>query len=95
MSIVEMNVSIPSEHETNVFGQFDQHVKKIERALNVTIVNREGSLKVIGSETSAGKAIKNFLHSWLNCQNTEISFRSRMLIMQSRSHAKIKKKHFR
>ena len=60
MSIVEMNVSIPSEHETNVFGQFDQHVKKIERALNVTIVNREGSLKVIGSETSAGKAIKIF-----------------------------------
>ena len=60
MSIIEMNVSIPSEHETNVFGQFDQHVKKMERALNVTIVNRDGSLKVIGSETSVSKAVKIF-----------------------------------
>ncbi len=28
MSIVEASISVPAEHETNVFGQFDQHIKK-------------------------------------------------------------------
>ena len=40
MSIVEASISVPAEHETNVFGQFDQHIKKMERALNITVVNR-------------------------------------------------------
>ena len=38
MSIVEASISVPAEHETNVFGQFDQHIKKMERALNITVV---------------------------------------------------------
>ena len=29
MSIVEASISVPAEHETNVFGQFDQHIKKM------------------------------------------------------------------
>ena len=48
MSIVEASISVPAEHETNVFGQFDQHIKKMERALNITVVNRDGVLKIIG-----------------------------------------------
>lgn len=39
-----------------VFGQFDEYVKKIERALNVTIISRDGKLKILGNETSANQA---------------------------------------
>ena len=46
----------PAEHEKNVFGQFDEYVKKIERALNVTIISRDGKLKILGNETSANQA---------------------------------------
>ena len=48
MSIIEAITEIPAEHEKNVFGQFDQHIKKIERTLNVTMILRDGTLKIIG-----------------------------------------------
>ena len=82
MSIVEASISVPAEHETNVFGQFDQHIKKMERALNITVVNRDGVLKIIGGETA------------VNCQSMEILFRNRMLTMRSHFLMRIKKKHF-
>lgn len=56
MSIIETSATVPAEHEKNVFGQFDEHVKKIERALNVTVINRDGTLKIIGGEAAAQKA---------------------------------------
>lgn len=49
-------MDFPAEHEKNVFGQFDEYVKKIERALNVTIISRGGKLKILGNETSANQA---------------------------------------
>jgi phosphate starvation-inducible PhoH-like protein len=32
----------------NVFGQFDEYMKKIERALNITVVVRSGQMKLLG-----------------------------------------------
>ena len=49
-------MDFPAEHEKIVFGQFDEYVKKIERALNVTIISRDGKLKILGNETSANQA---------------------------------------
>lgn len=49
-------MDFPAEHEKNVFGQFDEYVKKIEWALNVTIISRDGKLKILGNETSANQA---------------------------------------
>lgn len=56
MSTVERCVNIPSEHIPNVFGQFDKHMKKIERTLSVTMILRGDSLKLIGSEDQVKKA---------------------------------------
>jgi phosphate starvation-inducible PhoH-like protein len=36
----------------NIFGQFDTNIKKIERALGVTVVVREDQLKIIGSQSA-------------------------------------------
>lgn len=56
MSIIETIASVPVEHEKNVFGQFDEHIKKIEKTLNVTLISRDGQLKIIGNEAAANKA---------------------------------------
>lgn len=56
MSIVERVVTVPAQHEKNVFGQFDQFIKKIERTLNVTVVSRDGTIRLLGSEEAAGAA---------------------------------------
>lgn len=42
----------------SVFGSFDENIKQIEEALDVTIINRGNELKVTGSEESADKACR-------------------------------------
>lgn len=56
MSIVETILDIPTEHEKNVSGPFDSYMKKIERTLNVTIISRDGELKLIGPDNTVSKA---------------------------------------
>ena len=55
-SIVEAILDVPAEYAGNVFGQFDEHMKKIERTLNVTLIERDGVLKILGSPAAARKA---------------------------------------
>ncbi len=48
MSILEQVLEIPASHESNVFGQFDAFAKKIERTLQVTLIARDGDVKILG-----------------------------------------------
>lgn len=52
----EIIINIPMEHMKNVFGQFDNYIKKIERTLKVTIVTRGEGIHVIGPATMVEKA---------------------------------------
>ncbi len=49
MALVERNIEIPQELQGQVFGQFDSYLKKIERTLNVTVISRDGALKIVGA----------------------------------------------
>ena len=57
-SIIELYTQVPADLEGNVFGQFDEHLKLIERTLNVTLISRDGMLKILGTEQSATQAKK-------------------------------------
>ena len=56
MGILETMIDIPADHEKNVFGQFDIFAKKIERALHVTLIARDGKVKVLGEEKNVDRA---------------------------------------
>lgn len=56
MSVIETIIDIPMEHERNVCGQFDAYLKKIERTLHVTMIARDGALKIIGPEHAIRQA---------------------------------------
>ena len=56
MSVIETMIDIPAEHEKNVCGQFDAYLKKIERTLHVTMIARDGEIKIIGPEQTIGQA---------------------------------------
>ena len=60
MSLNEVSLRIPSEQMANVFGQFDANIKKIERALGVTVIAREDQLKIIGNEAAINGAAEVF-----------------------------------
>ncbi len=56
MSVIETIIDIPVEHEKNVCGQFDSYLKKIEKTLHVTMIGRDGALKIIGPEQMVQRA---------------------------------------
>jgi phosphate starvation-inducible PhoH-like protein len=72
--MVEASIMVPADHEQNVFGQFDQHVKKIERTLQVTVLSRNGTVKILGSPQGTEQA-KRVIASLteLSCRGNEIT----------------------
>ena len=60
MSLNEKMIQIPAKNITNIFGEFDVHIKKIERTLGVTVIARDDHLKIIGTEQSTSDAVELF-----------------------------------
>ncbi|MCI8448514.1 MAG: PhoH family protein [Eubacterium sp.] len=56
MSLNEISMELPAEHMTNVFGQFDLYVKKIERSLGVTVICRDEQVKILGDSARISNA---------------------------------------
>ena len=59
-SITERILDVPAEHESNVFGQFDSHIKKIEKTLKVSVVARDGAVKILGPAGNTRQAARVF-----------------------------------
>ena len=60
MGSTEQTIDIPAELEKNVCGHMDVNLHKIERTLQVTMIERDGSVKVMGEESKVQKAISVF-----------------------------------
>ena len=60
MSLNEKMIQIPAKNITNIFGEYDVHIKRIERALGVTVIARDDHLKIIGTEQSTADAVELF-----------------------------------
>ncbi len=43
-----------------MFGQFDTYVKKIEKTLKVSVISRDGSVKILGPASRTGQAVRVF-----------------------------------
>ncbi len=56
MGMMEAVIEIPAEHAKNLFGQFDVFAKKIERALHVTLIARDESVKILGDAAQVERA---------------------------------------
>ena len=81
MSVIETIIDIPIEHEKNVCGQFDSYLKKIERTLHVTMIARDGALKIIGPEQMVQRAKSVFSNL------IELSKRGNVIAEQNEDYA--------
>ena len=81
MSLSELNIDIPAEHEKNVYGQFDVFAKKIERTFHVTLILRDGMIKILGEQSLAQKAYR------VLSQLTELSRRGNTITEQNVNYA--------
>ncbi len=81
MSLSELMIDIPAEHEANVFGQFDAYAKKLERTFHVTLIARDGSTKIVGESAAAEKVLR------VLTQLVELSKRGNTLTEQNVDYA--------
>ncbi len=74
MAITEIRMDFPSDQGSNVFGQYDRYMKKIEKTLHVTLIARDAEIKIIGTEL-AGQRAKQVLHQLVTLaeRGTEIT----------------------
>ena len=58
MEPIEKKIQLPLEHLQNIFGQHDSYIQKIEKDLDVVIVDRDGGIKIKGEQSQVEKATK-------------------------------------
>ncbi|MBO4902490.1 MAG: PhoH family protein [Lachnospiraceae bacterium] len=55
-ALITREIEIEGEHARNVFGSFDTFIKDIEKRLHVTVVNRDGKIKLMGTQACVKNA---------------------------------------
>ena len=58
METSEIMIQMPHELMGQVFGDYDANIKQIEAAMNVTIIDRGGEVKIQGEQANVAKASK-------------------------------------
>ena len=58
MDTFENKIQLPLDHLQNIFGQHDTYIQKIEKDLDVVIVDRDGGIKIKGEQNQVEKATK-------------------------------------
>lgn len=51
-------MDLTTDEMQNIFGERDSYVKKIEKDLDVSIINRDGIMKITGTPSNAKKAVR-------------------------------------
>ncbi len=60
MALTETAIEIPGEYHADIFGRYDEYIKKIEKTLKVTLITRDSSIRISGEGESVKKAEKVF-----------------------------------
>lgn len=81
MSVVSLQMEMTVEHMQKIFGAGDSYIKKLEKDLQVTIVDRNGKIIITGEENNANQACR------ILSQLTEFSKRGNEIEEQSVDYA--------
>lgn len=57
MGMIEASLEISVELAEIVFGPLDRYIKKIEKTLQVTVLQRDSSIKIMGNNETVSKAV--------------------------------------
>lgn len=58
MSTFEKSITVPADCIANVFGEFDSHVKRIEKTMHVMMIMRDDQIKIMGEENAVLKTVE-------------------------------------
>lgn len=52
MAFTEQTLELDNAHISNLFGQFDCYLKKLERAFGTQIIDRDGTVHIRGEQSA-------------------------------------------
>ncbi len=81
MGEISKEAAVPASHMQNIFGQFDGHIKKLERQFKVSIADRNGSVMISGQERAVDRALS------VLTELTELSLRGNVIGDQTVDYA--------
>ena len=81
MDWTQRRIDVPTEHMQNIFGCYDSYIRKIEDNLKVTIIDRDGAVKITGTERAVRRA-ENIVR-----QLTELSKKGNAILEQNVDYA--------
>ena len=81
MDWTQRRIDVPTEHMQNIFGGYDSYIWKIEDNLKVTIIDRDGAVKITGTERAVRRA-ENIVR-----QLTELSKKGNAILEQNVDYA--------
>ena len=81
MDWTQRRIDVPTEHMQNIFGGYDSYIRKIEDNLKVTIIDRDGAVKITGTERAVRRA-ENIVR-----QLTELSKKGNAILEQNVDYA--------
>lgn len=65
MSVIETTFELSAQEIKEIYGLFDENIKKIEKELFVTVISRDSKIKIVGDEVNALRA-KHILEDLVN-----------------------------
>ena len=89
MAFTEQTLELDNAHISNLFGQFDCYLKKLERAFGTQIIDRDGTVHIRGEQSAVAHTAAVFTE--LQELAAEIRYRSRTWITQLQCIWKIRK----
>ena len=81
MEDISKEIEVPAGQIQNVFGQFDRHIKKLERHFGVSVVDRNGVVRVSGNAGAVDRTIR------IIRELTELSERGNLIQEQNVDYA--------
>ena len=81
MDWTQRRIDVPTEHMQNIFGGYDSYIRKVEDNLKVTIIDRDGAVKITGTERAV-RRVENIVR-----QLTELSKKGNAILEQNVDYA--------
>lgn len=68
MAFTEQTLELDNAHISNLFGQFDCYLKKLERAFGTQIIDRDGTVHIRGEQSAVAHTAAVFTGTAGACQ---------------------------
>jgi phosphate starvation-inducible PhoH-like protein len=58
LSTIDSTIELPASDIKEIFGEYDEHIRKIEKAFHVSVISRDGGIRIVGGEAEVKRTAR-------------------------------------